>query len=320
MSKDSHINAINIEDLYSQLLKKYIEGVEFVSFDHDLISNFTITLKGELWNGEYIDARSAKYILELQKAFQQILTREITLTQYRGKEKPLIKVRIKKGSLEYVIEVLKFFEPYLNKMNSTDLTIVIVVFILSALGAYSVKKISETFESVKAKNSDKEISKKIADILERSIESSKIANETIRSLSNQMNKNDEASFSLTNKTYSSDEMKRMFPRRKPSMPLLSYADGVYEIANIDFENETLDLIQNNDLVEAQIIMSSNDANKFYDEIKKEQSINKNVLPKMILQVDVMHNAYGIKNATVVGVGKIRENSKNISLFIKKQKI
>ena len=305
------------EELLIKVSEKYLENTEFVAVEFSENLNFTITIKGDSWDGEYIDARIAEYVIELQRVLQKCLANNLgVITALRGKHRPLVKVTLKKGSADIYVKLFDFFKPYIDKMTSTQQFILILVILGILAGGWTLTKVLNHLSAKDKLNKDSEKDKKILALLEKSIEANKDALEPVRTLVTKMDEGDKIKFSDGNIELEYKDAKKMFPRKPKSEFSIAYVDDKYEICDINLEEKTIEVSKDCNKLRADLALSSEDLNAFYSKIETQQQQSPNILPSMDLNINVEFNAYRIKSAYILGTASPRPGAKSIDILKK----
>lgn len=307
----------NIVDLLKALIKANEENFDLVEIESSDIFNYTIVVKGEFWDGEFIDARNAAYVLDLQKSFQKIVgqTCDIYGINYNNADN-LVKVRLKKGSCEYFVQGLELLSPYLDKMESIHLMITLVAGIATYAGCNVIKYLSDAHERIVANKTHSSDVDRLASTVDNALKAVQDATDVNRKLVSRMKEGDTLAFN-DKKEISYNEAKQIFPRRSPEKMKQESADGVYEVIGNDFENGKITLLQDGNELTADMILPSAELSKFYDIVKESQMAQEKSLPVINFKITIEYNSRGIKNALVIGIGDPRENSYPLKHFINK---
>lgn len=305
----------DLEKVLIEISNKYLDKQQFVSVDLSNNIDFTITLKGENWDGEYVDARIAEYVIAVQRIMQKNLAKNLGINSaLRGKNKPLVKVKLKKGSAELCVKVFEYIRPYLDNMNSTQQMILFLTAMGLLGGGWTLNRILKHLEERHKNKLASERELKTQMLLEKSIDQTKEALLPLRGLVSKMTEHDVISFSQGNRTLNYEEAKKLFPRKPKSGYSREYIDGLYEICDINLEEKTLEISQDELKITANLILNNDDIASFYSKIEKQQKENPNVLPKMSLNIIIEYNAYRVKSADVFGTNPPRQNSKKLFEF------
>lgn len=279
--------------------------------------DFTIRISGDTWNGEFVDARIASYVLKVQRIVQDVLKKNFP-HETDKEEMPLIRVKLSKGSVNLLVKVVEFFKPYIDKMTSTQQFIIVLVTI-AGLSGYLINGQRISYLEFTQKNQINENADIRKDkFIESAMEIAQKAADANKVLITKLKYGDEIEFSSIRKTYSSKDAKKMFPRNPKSKLSSGFADTLCKITSIDFKNDTMVLLIGNEELKAQTMLSIEDRRSFYDEIKNAKK-TKGDLPEFHLNIDILYNKYGIKTATIVGIGDPRHGAKELSFFKQNKK-
>ena len=289
-----------------------MNGVEYSDIILPETLDFTIKISGESWDGEFVDARIAAYVLEVQRIVQRVLKTQL-LVKTGNTQTPLIRIKLSKGSVNLLVKVAEFFKPYIDKMTSTQ-QFIIVLATIGGLGGYFIGgQYLNYLVSVQKNQISENADIRKDEFIASAMEIAQKAADANKMLISKLKSGDEIRFSSIDKTYSAKDAKKMFPRNPKSDLSSGVADMKCKIANINLENDTIALLIGNEELKAQTMLSIEDRRKFYDEIKENEK-NKGDLPELSLKIDILYNIYGIKSATIIGLGEARPNSKPFEFF------
>lgn len=307
----------NIVDLLKTLIKANEENFDLVEIESSDIFNYTIVVKGEFWDGEFIDARNAAYVIDLQKSFQKILEQSNNIYGITyNHSNNFVKVRLKKGSCEYVVQGLELLQPYLNKMESIHLMIALIAGIAAYAGYNVVKCLSDAHERIVSNKTHSSDVHRLANTVDNALKVVQDATDVNRKLVSRMKEGDSILFD-DKKEISYKDAKQIFPRRSPEKMKQESADGVYEVIGNDFENGKITLLQDGNELTADMILPSAELSNFYDIVKESQMAQEKSLPVINFKITIEYNSRGIKNALVIGIGEPREKSYPLKHFINK---
>ncbi len=300
------------EELLIKVTEKYLDDSEFVAIELSENLNFTITIKGDNWDGEYIDARIAEYVIELQRVLQKCIANNLgVITALRGKHKPLVKVKLRKGSAEIYVKFFEFIKPYIDRMTPTQQMILILVILGLLAGGWGLKRVLEYFSSIDERDRTSDRDKRTLALLEKSIEANKEALEPIRMLITKMDEGDKIRFSDGNIELEYKDAKKMFPRKPKSEYSIAYVDNEYEVCDINLEEKTIEVAKNGNKLRADLILNPEDLSAFYNSIKAQQQQSPRELPCMDLNINIEFNAYRIKSASILGTGAPRPGARSL---------
>lgn len=303
--------------LLKELIQANEENFDMVEVSSSDIFNYTVKVSGDGWDGEFIDARNAAYVLDLQKSFQRIIAQTCNSygTKYNYADN-LVKVRLKKGSCEYFVQGVELLKPYLDTMESVHLMISLISGFAVYAGYKITKILSESHERiVSTKNHTTDVDR-LAGTVDNALKVVQDAVDVNRKLVGRMRDGDSVLFSNSIE-YSYKEAKQAFPRRAPEKVKKDSADGNYEVMGFDLENGKISLLQNGNELSADLMLPTDELSKFFDIVKESQTALEKSLPSVDFRITIEYNSRGIKSALVIGIGNPRDNSFPLSHFINK---
>lgn len=312
--KDVSMNIENFElsKTLETAIQNYLNGVELTSVELQSSLDFTIKISGTTWDGEFIDARIAAYVLKIQNIVRQIVTSKLQ-KRVNEQETPLIRVKLSKGSVNILVKIVEFFKPYLDKMTPTQ-QFIVVILTIGCLGGYWIEDRYLThLLAIQNSQINERSDIRKDEFIAEAMDIAKTASEANKVLISKLRDGDEISFSSINKSFTAKEARKFFPKKVKSDLLTGEADAVCKIASIDLKHDAIVLLIGDDELKAHTKLSIEDRRRFYDEIKEAQK-RKGELPEFSVNIDILYNEYGIKTATIVGFGEPRANSKRLAFF------
>lgn len=300
----------------------------------DGCATISIKASGKKWD-KSIDARGAKYILDLQKKINEL---------YESFEKeyplgpPLVKVRVEEGSCD----LLGLFEPLIregvSKLSPEQIFAIIKYAIFCVTGYLGVGKVLKYKESKDATIKEKELSIKILEnSTETQLESLRVLEKTvdkiysvmpedpvleskyeqpIRSYADSLDRKDSLNIANTvPMKQSSAKVALRARRRPPSRTRWVPCDTAFICLGIDLEQKDPRLkLQQEDILITAFLGRLEDDERISLMKRVDERVDKRQMPfRLNLQLDVYFNDTGIKYATVVGVGASRDELKQYRL-------
>lgn len=310
------------------------QGLPLLPIQLDGSFFLTLHIDGPSWDNR-LDKRSAQYIISLQSAFDNLIE---DIAPDIPTEKLLIKVNIKKGSLESVAEITDFLKSLVSKMNDSQ----IFYFVITALAAtagylmwsrYQQRKENRELEHERTEQMKAQETGETARERERqeTLRAAFVALQSradnfpdqfasyerpMRTMVKMLDASDTVTVGDTNDKIPADMAKKCGPRRMPrSEERTTYADGCYTVKSRNYEEGEIVLeLQQGDTVIKGYLSQFDDHDKeaFIQSLNKHE--HEDELPfTMDLQLNVIHTKRKLKYSLIIGEGMPRKGKTCIPL-------
>ena len=309
------------EDLFKTGVKIVTEQIEpdELEIKEDMV--FKVRVRGHSWDGS-IDYRGAKYILELQKAINDIYLSTVQGKRLRDLSKLVtVKVKVVEGSSIFEIKLYEILKLMVGNMSSEQTTLIAICCIFSAAGYLTIRKILDYKKAIITNAQQNQLTEtainKLTGALNKSIDviQRKDLEAPNRKLIGRLEEDDTIQFHGQTEI-SVKEAKKLYPRKEKSALVGGHFDDKYIITMINLEKQPIQFhLKKGDFefkAEAEL------TNKDIEQIAKDLEISwKDKLDFILpLHVFIHYNNNGIFSASVQGTGDPREDAEDIDRLIR----
>lgn len=264
--------------------------------------SFKITIRGGDWDG-LINARIARYVIELQKAFERA-QREVAPG---AQERQLVKVHLQKGSAELIAKAADILKGLTTNMDGAQQQLVALVFIAVGFAGYTLnsilRHIREKQREANRAKLDGAAVEALSAPLERALQIID-PEKAVRSLAKSMRSEDTIKLPSERAPLSRDEINERFPRKPRVTPVAVMIDDNYKVASIALDTpRVLELERANVSFRAQLDaqLPEEDKESFVAEVKAALESGKPL--KVALRINARVGEAKVVDALIVGIGQ-----------------
>jgi len=280
-----------------------------------------IKIKGADWD-EYVDYRAAQFVLDLQKAVNQIyFEAHGASTPLRGLNKLVrVKIKVDKGSSVLSVNLGDALKQMVGNMTGGETLIFTGICAATVASLYTIKKVMEYKERVRAAsvaaNKDTAVIEKLTSTIDHALEviESRDLQAPARRMVNRLADDDAIVFPDGQEMSASDARQR-YPRKPKTTRRHGIFDATYTIKNIDLSESPPDftLIYKGFEFKAAAEMPPGDIEGFAK--KLEETLKAKVALEVPFHIFILYNDRRIISASIQGTGTPRANSDDISNLI-----
>lgn len=289
----------DIETALAALIEQPTEQFH-VTVDPSLGS--TIVLRGPSWDG-MVDVRVAKYVLELQWAFDRARKE----TEVIDGDKPLVKVKVSQGSTDLIPQIVDAFTTTLQNMDSAHKLIVLLSIIGTGAGVFTVRQILEFLRVRQDRQLEHENNtgtvRELNQTIQRAIEVID-AERPIRALVAGMKENDTIELPASTTPLTRDQARTRYPRKPRVRPLDLHIDDNYVVDSVVLEHPVKLVLSKGDVTFRAMFAASLDAadrEEFLAKIKTTLETRSST--RVALHVNASVNDVSVTSAIIVKIGQ-----------------
>ena len=292
---------------------------EQLKFTEDLI--FKIKIQGPSWDGA-IDYRGAYYVLELQRAVNQLYT------ELRGETIPLrslsklvtVKVKVVQGCSFYEIDLNEVLNNMVGSMTGGELLIFTGICAATIGAMYTVKKVIDYKTRVKldarAAQKDESIVERLSSSFDRALDviERKDFEAPTRKLVARLEQQD--TITLPNRDpLPAEAAKQVFPRRARSKRHSGRFDAAYTINNINLAETppVFTLAHNNIQFDAAAELAGTDIEHLTSQL--DGALKDKTTLNVPLHVFILYSDRRIISAAIQGTGEPRDGTEDIDNLV-----
>jgi hypothetical protein len=301
-----------VVDAYRVLLLKAIRASDQsrdLEADFDSALNIEIRLRGEEWD-ERIDARVARYIIDLQNALDLAQSRLLD-RPVKQRERILVKARLKKSSTLIKVELSDFFRKITETMSGSQLVFTICFVALVAGLGYTATKIATIRSNMAAKAQDEQTKRALAEAANAvSLHAVELA-KPVRTIIREMRPGDTIELPDSEEPETRDEAIQRFPRARRTPLVTTYCDGEYAVRVIRLDPPVkVEISQGTREISAELVLPP-DKVQLFAKIVHQATDGQGT--KMNLGVTIRHTDRTIREARIVDmdIASPRETSRSL---------
>lgn len=308
----------SFDELIDYAVKCCIENeiIEDIEFDEKL--NVRIIICGESWS-EYVDYRCANYIINLQNEINKIIKEYVAggsaeLKYY--KKQAIVKVKVNKGSSLINVDVSESVRCIMGAMTNTQIFTLCAIALAGAIGYFSFSKWLQYREKILAKAEDEATKKELIGLFGILNKKFDDLEKPIRSLIQGMEPDDKITLPGSSEPLPYYDVKHLYPRNPRTRNIEGPIDDKYLITDLKLETPVHVTLEKGGIsFKALVALPDNMVADFYKTLEEKHK-NEEMPFSLDLQIHASVTERKINSAIIEGIGKPREDAKDITKIIK----
>ncbi len=292
------------------------EIIEDIEFDDSF--EVKLTVCGDSWS-EYVDYRSANYVIHLQNEINKILKEYVAdgSKEYNFyKKQAIVKVKVKQGSQILDVDVIESIKLILNAMTNTQIFTLCAISIAGAVGYFSYTKWLQHRETILTKTEDEKTKRELISLFSGLNKKFDNLEKPVRALIQGMEEDDKITFPGSTEPLKFYDAKRLYPRKPRTRRIEGPIDSNFLITDLKLETPVHVTLERGGVsFKALVDLPEEMVENFYH-ILEEKHKNEEMPFSLDLQVHATLTERKVHAAIIEGIGQPREGAHEITDIIK----